>query len=163
MKKRRNVLVLALLIILFFIVYFTFWWKDPYEEIKLDSPAYLYGDHFNQTTRLTLEGNYNRDDHNFQGSLTIGDNIRLDHVILLHGALLISYEGSERTSVGPVFFDHEQVRISIEITDPGLYKLLTSKSYDGKSKLVISSPATTAEEARAITENLMQIKTIFDK
>lgn len=146
-----------------FIVYFTFWWEDPYKDIKLDGPAYMYGDRFNQATRLTLEGKYNRDDHNFQGSLTIGDKIKLNHVIILHGALLISYEGSKRTSVGPVFFDHEQVRISVEITDPGLFKLLTSVSYDGKSKLVISSPATNAEEAETVTEELMQIKTIFDK
>ncbi|GMK46161.1 hypothetical protein PghCCS26_32900 [Paenibacillus glycanilyticus] len=163
MKKQRYMLVLAILIIIVFIVYFTFWWKDPYKEIKLDSPAFIYGDHYNKTTRLTLEGNYNRDDHNFQGSLTIGNNIKLDHVIILHGALLISYEGSERTSVGPVFFDHKKVRISVEITDPGLYKLLTSESYDGKSKLAISSPATTAEEAKIVTEDLKQIKTIFDK
>ncbi len=115
------------------------------------------------TDWLTLEGNYNRNDHNFQGSLSIGDKIKLDHVIILHGALLISYEGSMRTCVGPVYFDHEQVRISVEITDPGLYKLLASVNYNDKSKLVISSPAATAHEAKTVTEDLMQIKTIFDK
>lgn len=163
MKKQSYILVLAISIILVVIVYLTFWWKDPYKEIKLHSPAYIHGDHFNQATRLTLEGNYNRNDHNFQGSLTIGDKIKLDHVIILHGALLISYEDSKRTSVGPVFFDHKQVRISVEITDPGLYKLLTSESYSGNSKLVISSPATTAYEAKTVTEDHMRIKTIFDK
>lgn len=163
MRKQGYMLIFTALIISLVIAYFAFWWTDPYKDIQLDSPAYIYGDHFNQATSLTLKGKYNRDDHNYKGSLTIGDKVKLEHVIILHGALLISYEGSKRTSAGPVFFDHEQVRISIEITDPGLYKLLTSKDYDGKSKLVISSPAANAEEAEAVTDELMQIKSIVDK
>lgn len=43
-----------------------------------------------------------------------------------------------------------------------IYKLITSESYDGVSELVVSSPASTIEEAKRVTEELIQMKVPFE-
>jgi hypothetical protein len=137
--------------------------SNPYQKIHMDSPAFIYGDKINQETRLTLDGHYDKRNYSFMGTLSLGDNIKLEHVIITHGFSLISYEGAKRTSVGQVFFDHKSLSLSFEVTDPVIYKLITSESYDGVSELVVSSPASTIEEAKRVTEELRQMKAPYEK
>lgn len=136
---------------------------DPIKEIDMNKPAFIYRDTMNQETRLTLKGDYDKKNYSFVGSLTIGDNIKLEHVIITHGFSLISYVSTVRTVVGPVYFDYKKSKISFEITDPALYKLITSESYDGGSRLIVSSPASNVEEAKKVTEELEQMKAPYEK
>ncbi|WP_317979726.1 hypothetical protein [Paenibacillus glycanilyticus] len=155
--------VLTLLFISLFIVLLLVACPDPYQKVNVDGSAFIYGDHFNEKTTLTLKGNYNKKEYSFQGSLTIGDNIKLEHVLFASGYSLISYVRAERTSVGQVFFDPKSLRVSFEVTDPEIYKLITYQEYDGKSKLVVSSPAVNRDEAQRVNEELEQMKAPFDK
>ncbi|WP_284236784.1 hypothetical protein [Paenibacillus glycanilyticus] len=130
---------------------------DPIKGIDTDKPAFIYGDTLNEQTSLQLKGDYDKKNHGFSGWLMIGDHIKLEHVLITSGFSLISYVGKERTEVGQVFFDYKTARISFEVTDPELYKRITSKSYDGVSKLIISSPASNAEEAKRVKDELVRI------
>lgn len=135
---------------------------DPYQIIHKDSPAIIYGDKFNQETRLTLDGHYDKRNYSFKGTLTLGDN-KLENVIITNGFSLRFYEGATRTSIGQGFFDHKSLKLSFEVTDPVIYKLITSESYDGASELVVSSPACTLEEAKRVTEELRRMKAPYEK
>lgn len=153
----------TILVISLFIILSMTGCTDPYQKIHMDSPAIIYGDKFNQETRLTLDGHYDKRNYSFKGTLTLGDNIKLENVMITNGFSLRFYEGATRTSIGQGFFDHKSLRLSFEVTDPVIYKLITSESYDGASDLVVSSPASTIEEAKQVAEELKQLKAPYEK
>ncbi|WP_336774381.1 hypothetical protein [Paenibacillus sp. MMO-58] len=134
--------------------------SNPNQKIKMDSPAYIYGDNFNKETEIILEGTYNKKNYNFSGSLTIGD-IKFDNVRFVSSFGIKYYVGSKAMYIGQVFFDPKDERITFEVDDPDLYKQLTSKNYDGASKLVISSPAKNLEEAEQVTSELKELEMPF--
>lgn len=63
----------------------------------------IYGDKLNQETRLTLDGHYDKRNYSFMGTLTLGNHIKLEHVMITNGFSLRFYDAATRTSVGQVF------------------------------------------------------------
>ncbi|MFP4977087.1 hypothetical protein ACE6ED_16905 [Paenibacillus sp. CN-4] len=128
---------------------------DPIEKVRIDTPAYAYGDTMEQKLNVVLQGIYLPDDQDFRGSLTIG-RMTFDRIYFYPGGGLLSYAGKERTFMGQIYFDYPTLQYSIEITDPKLYELLTGEAGEKKSKLTISSPAASIEEAREINAELKE-------
>ncbi|MEC0126247.1 hypothetical protein [Paenibacillus pabuli] len=124
------------------------------EKIEISSPSYMYSKSSNISKELeaTLKGTFNKDDNNYEGSLSIND-INFEKVLFKHNSLLIAYEGSERMVIGDIYLNKTESQFSIIITEPTLYKKLTNEEFK-KEALVISSPASNLEEAIEIEEKL---------
>ncbi|SEO05955.1 hypothetical protein [Paenibacillus sp. OK076] len=124
------------------------------EKIQISSPSYMYSKStsISKELEVTLRGDFNKDDDNYEGSLSINE-INFEKVLFKHNSLLIAYEGSERTVLGNIYLNKSENEFSITITDPTLYKKLTNEEFK-KDNLVISSPAFSQEEAIEVAEKL---------
>ncbi|QLG38134.1 MULTISPECIES: membrane lipoprotein lipid attachment site-containing protein [unclassified Paenibacillus] len=124
------------------------------EKIDISSPSYMFSEDYkiSKEIEVSLKGHFNKDDNNYEGSLSINE-INFKKVLFKHNSLLISYEGSERTVLGDIYLNTSDNQFAIVITEPSLYKQLTNEEYN-KDGLIISSPASSLEEARSIEENL---------
>ncbi len=84
----------------------------------------------------------------------MAEQYRFDPVLFSPGSGLVTYKGSDRKVIGQILFDSADLKVSLEITDPELYKQLTSLDDAQDSPLIISAPAANREEAEAITMEL---------
>ncbi|WP_110929910.1 hypothetical protein [Paenibacillus bouchesdurhonensis] len=132
------------------------------KEININNAAFIYGDETNQTLEVSMNGEYNTKEHSFNGSLVIGDEIKLEHVTFSPGSGLISYNESTRSYLGQIFFDYQSLHFSIEITDQDLYQQLTQSYHDGDKKITITSPANNMEDAKRINAELKDKKLSFE-
>ncbi|MGV2887136.1 hypothetical protein [Paenibacillus taichungensis] len=124
------------------------------EKIEISSPSYMFCEDYkiSKEIEVSLKGDFNKNDNNYEGSLSINE-INFKKVLFKHNSLLISYEGSERTVLGDIYLNTLDNQFAIVITEPSLYKQLTNEEYNNEG-LIISSPASSLEEARSIEENL---------
>lgn len=120
------------------------------EEIQIDTAAYMYSSNLSvkEGAKVTLKGWYDREDKNFQGSISI-NGIEYPNVLFASGADLIAYKESKRSFLGMIYFNYESHQYTIEVTDKNLFYSLTKQRYPN-NKLIISSPATNFEEAQRI-------------
>lgn len=154
---RRPYLVLTAIVLMIVLMSCS----NAYQEIHINSPAYMYGDNINEVLPLSIEGRYNKKENTFIGSMEIDNRIKLDNVMFTHGSGIVFYEGSKRTFLGQIFFDNENSNYSMEIIDPVLYEKLTKRPSDGKAKVIISSPSNNFEQAQQVNEELKNKKLPF--
>lgn len=124
------------------------------EKIEITSQSYMYSkdSYISKELEVTLKGILKKDDNSYEGSLSLND-INFDKVLFKHNSLLIAYEGSERIVLGDIYLNKSESQFTIIITEPTLYKRLTNEEFK-KEGLVISSPASSQEEAMEIEEKL---------
>ncbi|MFB9325924.1 hypothetical protein ACFFSY_08285 [Paenibacillus aurantiacus] len=130
--------------------------SEQAETIKLDDPAYMFGDQPGKTVNMLIEGTYNAKENAFKGTMQIGDRT-LQTILFTPGAGLIYYEGTKRTYIGQIFYDEATSDYAIEITDAAFYEWLTGVKREGRPKLIISSPAINGEDARAVYERVKRL------
>ncbi|OAB48478.1 hypothetical protein [Paenibacillus antarcticus] len=136
---------------------------DSKKEINIKNAAFIYGSETEKIIEVSMKGEYDTKDHNFIGSLVIGDEIKLENVLFSSGTGLISYIKTSRSYLGQIFFDYQSLKFTIEITDQDLYHKLTKSNNDGNKKITITSPAKNIEEAKRINKELKDIKLPFEK
>lgn len=73
--------------------------------------------------------------------MKLDNRIKLDHVSFTAGAGIVFYEGSNRTALGQLFFDTQNLNYTIEIIDLVLYEKLPKTPSDNKAKVIIRSPS----------------------
>lgn len=128
------------------------------EKIEISSPSYMYSGTYkiDKKVNVVLRVNYNNKEDNYEGALTIND-ITFEKILFKHNASLISYKDSERTVLGDIYFDKKENQFAIIVTDPSLFKQLTNEDYKNEG-LVISSPASSLEEAIEIEDKLKTLE-----
>lgn len=161
MKRPYLVLTSIVLLIVFIIVLMSS--SNSYQEIHINSPAYMYEDNINEVVPVSIEGRYNKKENTFIGSMEIDNRIKLDNVTFIPGSGIVFYEGSNRTFLGQIYFDNENSNYSMEIIDPVIYEKLTKRPSDGKAEVIISSPSNNFEQAQQVTEELKNKKLPLEK
>lgn len=132
------------------------------QAIHISNSAYLYDANFSKPIEVTIDGKFNIKENSFIGSMMFKNEIKFENVLFSPGAGLVSYEGSKRTYWGQIFFDHEKLQYSMEITNPSIYELITNDKSKGDLKVIISSPATNLEQAIEINTILKTRKLPFE-
>lgn len=127
------------------------------EKIDIKLPSYMFSENseLNRELEVSLKGSMDKNNA-FEGALSIND-ILFEYVTFMHSSSLISYEGQKRTVLGDIYLDQQANQLAIVITDPELYMKLTNEKYQSES-LVISSPASSLEEAKRIEEKLKALE-----
>ncbi|MEC0239964.1 hypothetical protein P4H66_08910 [Paenibacillus dokdonensis] len=128
-------------------------WKIA-DNIDINSNSFIFqqnGD-FNSEVKATLTGSYNSKRKQFEGKLSI-NGLTFPNVLFTSGLALTSHDGKETDVLGIIYFDNKTERYAIELTDEKIYEKLTGKKYNN-SPLIISSPASSIEEANNIHDDL---------
>lgn len=129
-------------------------WKIA-DNIDIHSHSFIYqqqGD-FHREAKTALTGSYNFKRKQFEGKLSI-DELTFPNVLFTSGVVLVSW-GKERDLLGVIYFDNKTKRYAMEITDEKIYEKLTGLKY-ADSPLIISSPASSLEEAKNIHDDLVR-------
>ncbi|MBU5670235.1 hypothetical protein [Paenibacillus brevis] len=159
MKLRKFHVALAIIFLSLLLLSCT----DSKKEIDISNSAYLYGNEVKETSEIKMKGEYDTKKHSFIGSLSIGNGITFDNITFSSGSGLISYNKATRAYLGQIFFDHNSLELTIEITDKDLYQKLTHSINDGEKKITITSPATNIEDAKRINSELKNKELPFEK
>lgn len=122
--------------------------SNPYQEVHINGPAYMYSDDTEQAMELVIEGRYDKKEYySFKGSISMGSDIKLENVLFTSGAGLVSYEGTQRSYLGQIFCDFDKGTYSIILDNAAFIEKLTKQEHSKGTKFIVSSPAANEKEA----------------
>lgn len=137
--------------------------SNRYQEIHINSPAYMYSDDTEQVMKIQVEGRYDIREDYFKGSISFGTDIKLNNVLFSSGVGLVSYEGAQRSFLGQIYCDFDKGTYSIRLDDAEFIERLTKQKHSKGTQFIVSSPALNKKEAEEIYTTLKNTPLPFEK
>lgn len=121
------------------------------KKIDIVTHAYMYTEDgkIGKHVKTELHGSFNKDDI-YQGTLKIGGT-EFARILFFPVGGLVSYDGSEREVLGPIYYDRERNQYALIITSGKIYERLTGEK-QGDLPLVVVTNAGGLKEAKRQVE-----------